>query len=74
MKHKPGALLRALQPIADHGLSVTKIEGRPLPGRQFEYRFLVEMVAADGQSIGPDAIQALRETTTWLKVLGAFRL
>jgi prephenate dehydratase len=74
LKHEPGALWRALKPLAEHGLSVTKIEGRPLPGRQFEYRFLVEMVAADGGTIGLDAIQSLRDATTWLKVLGAFRL
>jgi prephenate dehydratase len=74
LRHEPGALLRALQPLSAHGLSITKIEGRPLPGSQFDYRFLVEMVAPDGGTIGLDAIQELRSATTWLKVLGAFRL
>ena len=74
LRHEPGALLRALKPLADHGLSITKIEGRPLPGSQFDYRFLVEMVAPDGGTIGLDAMQALKQATTWLKVLGAFRL
>jgi prephenate dehydratase len=74
LKHEPGSLLKALKPLADHGLSVTKIEGRPLPGSQFDYRFLVEMVAPAGESIGLDAIQELKQATTWLKVLGAFRL
>jgi prephenate dehydratase len=74
LRHEPGALLRALQPIAAHGLSITKIEGRPLPGSQFDYRFLVEMVAPAGGSIGLEAIQELKQATTWLKVLGAFRL
>jgi prephenate dehydratase len=74
LKHEPGALLRALQPLAAHGLSITKIEGRPLPGSQFDYRFLVEMVAPAGGSIGLDAIRELAQATTWLKVLGAFRL
>jgi prephenate dehydratase len=74
LKHEPGALLQALQPIADQGLSVTKIEGRPLPGRQFEYRFLVEMIAPPGESIRLESLDALKRSTTWLKVLGAFRL
>jgi prephenate dehydratase len=74
LRHEPGALLRALQPLADHGLSITKIEGRPLPGSQFDYRFLVEMVAPAGGSIGLPALQGLKEATTWLKVLGAFKL
>jgi len=30
LRHEPGALIAALKPIAEHGLSVTKIEGRPV--------------------------------------------
>lgn len=74
LKHEPGALVDALKPIADHGLSVTKIEGRPIPGHPFEYRFLVEMVSASGDPIRPAAFEALAAATSWLKVLGAFRL
>jgi prephenate dehydratase len=74
LKHEPGALLKALKPLADHGLSITKIEGRPLPGSQFDYRFLVEMVAPEGEAVSLAAIQELKQATTWIKVLGAFRL
>lgn len=74
LKHEPGALLQALEPIAAQGFSVTKIEGRPLPGKHFEYRFLVEMIAPPGESIDLGALDALKSVTTWLKVLGAFRL
>lgn len=74
LPHQAGSLLKALKPLADHGLSITKIEGRPLPGSQFDYRFLVEMVAPEGASVSLAAIQELKQATTWLKVLGAFRL
>jgi prephenate dehydratase len=73
LRHEPGALVRALQPIAAHGLSVTKIEGRPIPGTDFEYRFIVEMIAARGESIPPRVYDELRQATTWLKLLGAYR-
>ncbi len=73
LKHEPGALVAALQPLAAHGLSVTKIEGRPLAGRPFEYRFVVEMVAPGG-TIPAATFEALGRATTWLKVLGAFNL
>jgi prephenate dehydratase len=73
LRHEPGALVHALQPIADAGLSITKIEGRPAD-QAFEYHFVVEMVAADRAPIPAAAIDALRAATTWLKVLGAFRL
>jgi prephenate dehydratase len=72
LRHEPGALVRALQPIAAADLSVTKIEGRPIRGTPFEYRFVVEMVAAEGRTITDSAFDALRQATTWLKVLGAF--
>jgi prephenate dehydratase len=74
LRHVPGALCKALQPIADHGLSVTKIEGRPITGQPFEYRFVVEMVAPEGQSIPAGSFDAIAAQTTWMKVLGAFRL
>ena len=72
LRHEPGALVQALQPIAQHGLSVTKIEGRPIRGRPFEYRFVVEMIAAAGAEITPAAFESIAGATTWLKVLGAF--
>jgi prephenate dehydratase len=74
LQHSPGALVAALQPIAARGLSVTKIEGRPIAGTDFEYRFVVEMVAPDGTSIPPVVYDELRAATRSFKLLGAFRL
>jgi prephenate dehydratase len=74
LRHEPGALVAALQPIAAHGLSVTKIEGRPLAGTGFEYRFIVEMIAPDHGTIPPAVYDDLRQATTSFKLLGAFRL
>jgi prephenate dehydratase len=72
LRHEPGALVRALEPIAREGLSVTKIEGRPVRGKPFEYTFIVEMIAPEDGVIGPSAFDAIRTATTWLKVLGQF--
>jgi prephenate dehydratase len=74
LRHEPGALVRALQPIADAGLSITKIEGRPIAAQPFEYHFVVEMAAPAGQTIDAAAVNRVREATTWFRVLGAFRL
>jgi prephenate dehydratase len=73
LRHEPGALVTALQPIAAHGLSVTKIEGRPIAGTGFEYRFVVEMIAAHGGSIPVAVYDALQHATMSFKLLGAFR-
>jgi prephenate dehydratase len=74
LRHEPGALVHALQPLADAGLSVTKIEGRPIAARPFEYHFVVEMAAPEGGTIDPATLDRVRHATTWLKLLGAFRL
>jgi chorismate mutase / prephenate dehydratase len=73
LRHEPGALVRALTPVATHGLSITKIEGRPLTGAGFEYRFVIEMVAPEGAAIQPGIYDELRRVTDSLVVLGAFR-
>jgi prephenate dehydratase len=74
LRHEPGALVKALQPIAAHGLSVTKIEGRSIAGTGFEYRFIVEMVAGGEESIRPAVYDELRSVTTSFKLLGAYGL
>jgi prephenate dehydratase len=72
LRHEPGALVTALQAIAKHGLSITKIEGRPIAGTGFEYRFVVEMIAPGDSGI-PDAVyEDLRAATTSFNLLGAF--
>jgi prephenate dehydratase len=79
LRHEPGALVAALKAIADFGLSITKIEGRPAApapretqAAPFEYRFVVEMTAAADRTIPDGIYEALRRTTTWFKPLGAF--
>lgn len=73
LRHEPGALVTALQPIAAHGLSVTKIEGRPIAGTGFEYRFIVEMIEPRAGHIPAVVYDELQRATTWFKLLGAFR-
>ncbi|MGQ0735138.1 MAG: prephenate dehydratase [Acidobacteriota bacterium] len=72
LKHAPGALVRALQVIADQGLSVTKIEGQPIRNKAFEYRFVVETVAPDGSPLTSAAFDGLGAVTEWFRVLGLY--
>jgi prephenate dehydratase len=71
-------------------LSVTKIEGRPAShprgtlfeprastpahGQPFDYRFVVEAIAAEGDTIPAQLQDDLRAATTWFKLLGAYRV
>jgi prephenate dehydratase len=72
LRHEPGALAHALLEIANQGLSVTKIEGHPIRGKPFEYRFVVETVAHDGSAIDADVFGGLAAHTEWFALLGIY--
>lgn len=46
VSHKPGALYELIAKFSALGLNLTKLESRPLPGRDFEFMFYFDMNAA----------------------------
>ena len=69
---RPGSLFRALQPFADRGINLTKLESRPRRGAPFEYVFYIDL---DGSTEDPNVAEALdgvRLHTSMLKILGSF--
>ena len=67
----PGALLRVLQPIAEHGLNMSKLESRPT-GEPWSYRFFVEIDHTAGEPSARAAIASVRQVTESLRVLGSY--
>lgn len=55
--HKPGALYRLMSHIAVMGVNLTKLESRPIPGKDFEFRFFFDIEA----SIESPAVRELME-------------
>ena len=55
--HRPGALYRLMSPIAALGANLTKLESRPIPGKDFEFRFFFDIEA----SILEPRVRALME-------------
>lgn len=43
LSHKPGTLYSMISKFAAEGINLTKIESRPIPGRDFEFMFYIEM-------------------------------
>ena len=72
LPHEPGALARALQALADREVNLTKIESRPIAGKPFEYRFVVELTVDDGAEKLSRAVDHMKAVTPWLRVLGAY--
>lgn len=70
--HRPGALVSALQPIAERQVNLTKIESRPIPTRPFEYRFVVELAdGSDGAALA-EAVAEMRQKTSSFRILGEY--
>jgi chorismate mutase/prephenate dehydratase len=72
VKNEPGALYRMLEPMARHGLSMTRIESRPSRRGIWDYVFFVDV---EGHVEDPQVASALKELeqhASLFKVLGSY--
>ena len=58
LDHEPGALNTVLSRLAIAGVNLLKLESRPIPGREFEFRFFFDMTASVAD---PDIVRLLGE-------------
>ena len=72
VNHESGALYHALSHLIYNGLNMTKIESRPLEGRNWEYRFFVDFEGNMEDSAVKNALRGLREETRNMKILGNY--
>ena len=71
LAHQPGALLAALQPFAENGINLLKIESRPIHGSPWEYQFFLD-VQTDASAKLDAALIALTSATSFLRILGIY--
>jgi chorismate mutase / prephenate dehydratase len=72
MQHERGALLACLGVLAGHGLNLTKLESRPMPGRPFEYLFYVDFEGNIADAAVQAALDELAPLTRSLKIFGSY--
>ena len=60
LPHEAGALHRVLKPFADHRVSISTIESRPLKGQAWEYVFFLDLVGHVQEARVAKAIAAAR--------------
>jgi prephenate dehydratase len=65
----PGALLRVLEPLAEHGINLSKLESRPT-GEPWTYRFFLELEHAAGDESVSLALDAVRQASRSFRLLG----
>jgi len=70
--NRPGALFDLLAPLAEHGISMTRIESRPSRRGMWEYVFFVDIEGHGADPKVAQALEALAGTAAMLKVLGSY--
>jgi len=70
--NKPGALYSLLSPLAQHGISMTRIESRPSRRGVWEYVFFVDIEGHAADTRVAQALDELRAEAAMLKVLGSY--
>jgi len=71
-RHEEGALLRCLEVLSGTGLSMTKLESRPRPGRPWEYMFFLDFEGNVADGVTAAALDELKMTALYVKVLGTY--
>ena len=68
----PGSLFRLLEPLAEHGVSLTRIESRPSRRRKWDYVFFMDIEGhADDPPVAA-ALAALTNRASLVRVLGSY--
>jgi chorismate mutase / prephenate dehydratase len=68
----PGALYRLLEPLAKHGINMTRIESRPSRRRKWDYVFFIDIEGHAEDERVRKALAALKKRASLFRVLGSY--
>ena len=67
-----GVLFNLLKPLAEHGVSMTRIESRPSRRKNWDYVFFIDLDGHAEEAPLVDALKELESRSSLFKVLGAY--
>jgi prephenate dehydratase len=70
--HQPGALHRAIEPFARHGIDLLQLVSRPIPQSPWRYRFDAVLTGHPLDPVVRETLAELRERTRLLRVFGSY--
>ncbi|MBU0545143.1 MAG: prephenate dehydratase [Proteobacteria bacterium] len=70
--HVPGALYKALKPIADAGINMVKLESRPTKHENWSYFFFVDLEGHIEDRVINETIEKIKKLSLYLKCLGSY--
>src|SRR6201996_7168018 len=68
----PGALHRLLEPLAQHRVSMTRIESRPSHRRKWDYVFFIDIEGHAEESHVAKALEELKKRASLFRILGSY--
>lgn len=71
-KHAPGTLYHALGEFASRNINLTRIESRPTKTQAWQYNFYLDFEGHHTEKRCTEALQALEEYATFVKILGSY--
>ncbi|MGA1791463.1 MAG: prephenate dehydratase [bacterium] len=74
IKDSVGALYHMLEPFAERGINLTKIESRPTKKQPWEYIFFVDLIGHMDDERVKQALDSLKDQCIFLKVLGSYAI
>ncbi len=72
LPHQSGTLYNMLSHFIFNNLNLTKIESRPIEGKNWEYRFFIDVEGNLNSPSVKNALQGIMEEANYFKVLGNF--
>jgi len=71
-KNQPGAVVKLMQPLADAGISMSKLESRPARSSNWEYLFFVVCEGHREDAKLAAALAEIEARSAFLKILGSY--
>jgi chorismate mutase/prephenate dehydratase len=71
-KNKPGALQSLLTPLAESGISMTRIESRPSRKGIWEYVFFIDIEGHISEADVAEALKRLEQESSMFRILGSY--
>ncbi len=72
IRNVPGAVVQLLEPLARHGVSMSKFESRPAHTGLWEYVFFVDIEGHRADDRVARALEEINQRAAFLKVLGSY--
>lgn len=71
-RNQPGSLFKLLQPLAENGVDMTRIESRPSKTTNWEYFFFLDVRGHEEDAAIRSAVDTLRADAELVRVLGSY--